>query len=609
MENKSAIAPSASLHTPEDIYIFLLPTHAWDIWVGGAYKHITDEMATSDWAGSPVPACTFRTRSEGRVAYAFRTDAKRIDYTAAVTKAILDHFSTPDRDGVFRYRVDCVVLIGFCGTLKGDEFKLGDLGVASQIDCYMEKAKIADGRIDLCGEIYRTTLEYIRIAQNLRYLDPDGYETFRHEAILTRSVNEMIEAAREHLPTDSIAIHTPHLASATLLSTTRSAVEWVRDRDRKLFMIDMESGGMMAAVWAHNQSHGASKPIKTLIVRAAADFTDETRDKIKSARKALQTSGVHNVCRFVDWMFRFMYQTLPTVPLPDNIDVGIVVPLEEEFRYFVEQIRHMNVPLTPHYDPREGRFSYSFTLQNVRCACTFVGDMGLAQMALTTDAMLNTYPSTRLMILVGIAGSISPDILVCDVALATNVDPYLQGAPSNMETMGPLSSVYAEPILIDEALQVFEHTKEDIRRSYEEMLREVEEIPEQLKHMIRDPASIMLHNVPFASGDAVAADKKIHGLLRSGERWNSIVEMEAAGMQVATALRTAPPPIRTLFFRGISDNASGEKQDLDQIKPAGILRKIAMKNASSLVLHLLRSERLLSAAFSASTDFSPPTSS
>ena len=74
-------------------------------------------------------------------------------------------------------------MIGFCGTLKGDEFRLGDIGVASQVDCYMEKAKIANGGVDLCGEVYRTTLEYVRLARNLRYLDPDGYEAFCRDSM------------------------------------------------------------------------------------------------------------------------------------------------------------------------------------------------------------------------------------------------------------------------------------------------------------------------------------------------------------------------------------------------------------------------------------------
>src|SRR2546430_1078645 len=91
----------------------------------------------------------------------------------------------------------------FCGTLKGDEFRLGDIGVASQVDCYMEKAKIADGGIALCGEVYRTTLEYVRIAQNLRYLDPEGYEVFRREAIAARSAYDLNEATRDRLPSES----------------------------------------------------------------------------------------------------------------------------------------------------------------------------------------------------------------------------------------------------------------------------------------------------------------------------------------------------------------------------------------------------------------------
>src|ERR1044071_2633117 len=572
----------------EDIDVLLLPTRAWDIWMAGAYRHITDELADAGWPGSPVPGRTFRARSHDKRTYAFRVDAKRVDYTAAVTKKILDHFSRPGDDGICRYRVDRMVLIGYCGTLKGDEFRLGDIGVASQVDCYMEKSKIVGGDKALSGEVYRTTLEYVRIAQNLRYLDPDGYEVFRREAIAARSAYELNDAARERLPSESIAIHTPHLASATLLSTTKGAVQWLLDRDRKLFMIDMESAGMMAAVWAYNQSQSTSPPIKTIVVRAASDFTDETREMIKPARRALEESGVHNVCRFLDWMFGFTSRMLPAIARPSDVDVGIVVPLEEEFSYLVEEIRSLKAPLTPCFDPRERRFSYTFTLENTRCACTFVGDMGLAQMALTTDAFLNAHPGTRLLILVGIAGSIHSDILVCDVALATAVDPYLQGARSDLQQIGPLSPFHADPDLVATVRDLFEHVKEDVPRSCHEMYGELKDVPTRLMRLIREPASITLHCVPFASGDAVAADAGVHVLLKSGARNNAVVEMEASGMHVAAALRPAARG-QTLIFRGISDNANAEKENLEKIKPAGILRRIAMTNASSVVLHLLKS--------------------
>lgn len=572
---------------PEEIDIFLLPTRAWDAWIAGAYVHLTDDLEEGTWAGLNVPACRFRSRAGNRRAYAFRTDAKRIDYTAVITKRILDHFSVPDEHGI-QSRVDRVIMIGFCGTLKSDEFRLGDIGVASQVDCYMEKAKIADGGIDLCGEVYRTTLEYVRIAQNMRYIDPEGYRTFCSDSIAERSARRMETAARRHLPTESVGIHTPHLASATLLSTTKAAVKWLRDRDRKLFMLDMESGGMMAAVWAHNQTNESSRPIKTLVVRAAADFTDARRQRLKPSRRALQNSGVHNVCRFLGWMFRFIHERLPHVPRPSDADVGIMVPLEEEFGYLVEQL---DAPLTPHYNPREGRFSYSFTLGGTRCACAFIGDMGLAQTALATDAFLNSHAGTRIMILVGVAGSINRNILVCDVALATSVDPYLQGARSNLRQMASLRPFKADRRLITSVKLAFEATKEEARQSYQTLLGGVQRIPTALRSAIREPAGVGLHCVSFASGDAVAADASIHKILRGGVRKNAVIEMEAAGMHVACVLRPEPR-VQALFFRGISDNASAEKSLLDRVKPAGILRKIAMKNASSFIFHLLSNRGL-----------------
>jgi hypothetical protein len=54
--------------------------------------------------------------------------------------------------------------------------------------------------------------------------------------------------------------------------------------------------------------------------------------------------------------------------------------------------------------------------------------------------------------------------------------------------------------------------------------------------------------------------------------------------------------VRTLFFRGISDNASADKSALDEVQPTGILRRIAMRNASLLVIKLLTADAFWKAA-------------
>ena len=137
-------------------------------------------MSFEPWNVLPTEFCRFRSRFGGRITFAFQVQAKRMDYTAVVAKAVLDHFSVAPAGGSLSYRVDRMIMLGFCGTLKADEFKIGDIGIASQVDCYMEKAKIAKiEEIDLCGEVYRTSQKYVRLGQNLRHVDPTGFEEFR----------------------------------------------------------------------------------------------------------------------------------------------------------------------------------------------------------------------------------------------------------------------------------------------------------------------------------------------------------------------------------------------------------------------------------------------
>ncbi len=573
----------------EKIDVLVIPTRAWETWKNGAHKFLTDdEVSFEPWNVLATEFCRFRSRFGGRITFAFQVQAKRMDYTAVVAKAVLDHFSVAPAGGSLSYRVDRMIMLGFCGTLKADEFKIGDIGIASQVDCYMEKAKIAKiEEIDLCGEVYRTSQKYVRLGQNLRHVDPTGFEEFRTDC-QNRRDRDVDAFARSFMDPESIRIHTPHLASATLLSTSAGAVKWLRGRDRKLFMIDMESGGMMAAVWAHNENH-PNHQVATIVIRAASDVADEDRIQLEQVRPVLQKHAVENVCQFLSWMLRFEHDALRRLPEPPKAQVGIIVPLEEEFGYFLGQLSKFDLPVTAHYAPVETRFVYSFDAGPAgKCVCTFMGDMGLVQAALTTNAVLNTSPGIRLLIQFGIAGSIDPGILVCDVAVATEVDPYLQGAESTSTNLGAFPPFQADPQLIKAIQEVFDETQQAIRENYAQLFRSIESLPTQFESLVRKPETLSLHCVPFASGDAVAANVDLHEALRSGVRDNRVVEMESGGMHVAAEARSSDDQrILTLFFRGISDNASADKEALDAIKPAGVLRKVAMRNASFLVIKLL----------------------
>lgn len=586
------LADSESL-AREDIDVFLFPTKPWKTWEDGAYKILTDQIdMIEDCSSLPAKCCTFRLRDTKKFAYAFEIPAKRLDVTALVTKRILHYFSGKTPDHGPNFRVDRMIMLGFCGTLKAEEFPIGDIGLASQVDCYMEKAKIAKIKsIDLCGEVYRTTLEYVRIAQNAKYVDPEGYNAFI-ESCLNARRSALTGGETKNLTSDRLSTHTPHLASATLLSTSRRAVQWLTKRDRKLLMLDMESGGMMVAVWHYNQAN-PSNPVKTIVIRSVSDFTDERRDFTKDIRSTLQRLAFENSCRFAAWIVQLADVKVPRLLEPPRAtQVAIIVPLEEEFGYFREQL---NAPSEIYYSVPELRFYYSFPLKDGRRGmCSFVGDMGLAQMALATNAILDAFPSIRLVVLIGVAGSLSKKIFICDVAVATAVDPFLQGAETEIQGLAPDQRLFANEALLTVIEEVFDEKKVEIRASYRVLRKSIKKIPDKFQSLIADPNSLQLHRVPFASSDAVAANAGIHKLLRAKPRGNSVVDMESSGVHVAVETKRLLGqrwPL-ALCFRGISDNASSDKTALDSLKPEGVLRKVAMKNASLLVLRLLGNDSL-----------------
>lgn len=273
-----------------------------------------------------------------------------------------------------------------------------------------------------------------------------------------------------------------------------------------------------------------------------------------------------------------------------KFDIGIVVPLKEEFRYVVE--------IAPQLEsiPHEGTYFYRLDFGANSAVCCLAGQMGLLP-ALQAAARLLEFAEVKLLVVLGLAGALDDDVAVGDVVVAAEVNEYQ--ASSKAESAGEGYEIrysgrsWQLEYRIREAISHFEFSGQDafIRWQTHASVDYAElEIPN--KESICSPMP-SLHIGPIASGNVVAASSAFVDELKRINRKFVAVDMEAAGVALAAAERIHPIPC--LVVRGMSDRANEEKKTLDE-QDNGAWRRYCVRNAASFLHNLLTWDGFLQAS-------------
>jgi len=547
--------------------------------------------------------------------------------TAVVTRFLLEKFQPA-----------IVAQVGFGGILS-DDLKLGDVAIASQVDCYLVKdragkpkkdkaGKPKEGsasdatRITFAGEVYRPSLSLLQLAINLKHLHPEIHAEFQNEARQSLSLAELLQdpaneirkylrAAESNATSEASQVHSVHFACAEMVSTTENTVSWLKARDRKFAIIDMESGGLLAAAWEYTHRH--NRRLETLIIRGAGGYGDEKHDTIiKNNAEAIRRCAFENACLYLCRVLSV--RDKPTIQNSDaktlpairsrSVDVGILIPLEEEFSYFAGLLESLLIEFTAEYV--EGRFYYFFNHNGVTCAATFVGEMGLVRMALATEDLFRAL-SPNLLVILGIAAGFG-DNKIGDVVVAKRVDLYfyrargvMKDADSANGNLGKIAELRNEPP-IETSQDLVEFVTEDPRFSStrtawgetceNELKKTLNAEPSNAAFILED---FMIAQRPevtpvrLATGELLAASREFGQLLV--DRGCSATDMEAGGAAVAyqriRGERGVQHPPKLLVLRGISDRGDEQKNRVEQLKPPNAFRRACMRNASRLLILLL----------------------
>lgn len=263
-----------------------------------------------------------------------------------------------------------------------------------------------------------------------------------------------------------------------------------------------------------------------------------------------------------------------------RFDVGVVVPLPEEFRYVVE----LSPQLGP--IPYKGTHFYRLELGSASAACCLVGQMGTLP-ALHATIRLLEFAEVKLLVLVGVAGALGNSVEVGDVVVADEVNEFL--ASSKAQSTGDgyefrySGRHWSSEFAIREAVKHFEYACPD---GFQRWQAQVQEDFAGLSAPNRDSVCSLpatLHIGPMASGNIVAASSAFVDEVRRINRKFLAIDMEAAGVTLAATERVHRVP--WLVVRGISDRADENKKKLDDEK--GAWRRFCVRNALGLLQNLL----------------------
>jgi len=280
----------------------------------------------------------------------------------------------------------------------------------------------------------------------------------------------------------------------------------------------------------------------------------------------------------------------------EAIDVGIIIPLKEEFQEFYKQIQEY-CKIFPILDRQTGNYYYIFqypiadSQEQYQCVATFVGDMGLVKAGLVTERLMSQWNPTTL-VMIGIAAALDNDAKLGDVVLATQVDNYMEEGKQG-EKFEFKGQVYrCSPYFINFGRN-FEFVHSNTFHSWQQ--HSAKQIATLLTQDILDKliSEELIRNQPnlidgdVASGPVVGAAKSFKDWLKTRNRKYIALEMEAAGLMAAVSEKADPR--MTLVLRGISDKGDEKKKNLDHIN-SGFFRRYAMINATRLFLYFMDKE-------------------
>jgi len=195
-----------------------------------------------------------------------------------------------------------IVVLGIAAGISTDVM-VGDVVVASVVDSYLQNSKAVENgsgsySFEHSGDPYRPSNVFVNETQHLQYAHMSKYASWRNDAqqyLLTQldGLHVAMLVKKELLRLRPIA-EVGHIASGPIVAAATDFIAEVKKKDRKYLALEMESGGVLAAV------HETANPSHSLVIRGISDLGDGRKSELDSIRSgALRRYAVRNAIRFL----------------------------------------------------------------------------------------------------------------------------------------------------------------------------------------------------------------------------------------------------------------------------------------------------------------------
>jgi nucleoside phosphorylase len=269
------------------------------------------------------------------------------------------------------------------------------------------------------------------------------------------------------------------------------------------------------------------------------------------------------------------------VSVKKEYDIGLVVPLKEEFQYVADMAevigRHA-------YD---GTFFYEMDFDGGSTIACIVGEMGPLPASHSTNRLLS-FANVKLVVVIGLAGALDKDVLLGDVVVADEVNEFLAKSKAVEAGEGYEFKFSGRHTRMEyslrETVNHFDVSGGDCLAKWHSSAKaDFDALESEAdRSLCKSPPT--LHVGSIASGDVVGAAKAFTDQLLEIDRKFLALDMEAAGVVKAASDRLNP--VRVLVVRGISDFADDRKKELDR-QGQGVWRRLSVRNATSFFMSLL----------------------
>jgi nucleoside phosphorylase len=269
--------------------------------------------------------------------------------------------------------------------------------------------------------------------------------------------------------------------------------------------------------------------------------------------------------------------------------IVVLIALPEEHAEFQAVFPVTN----DHSTPTQVRLEHGSGRDGIRLISVLAEQMGSQSALFSADQALDDL-SPNLIVVLGIAGGITSDLIIGDVCISNEVIDVLQNSKV-YDKDGSLDVSFAPDFYNIDAELVSSFTFLRVHPGFAKIYQEwknagsSDDDAKALGDAVRDKGPEFIVG-PMACGPVVSSDI-FNSKLKSLHRKVAAIETESGGVFGRLARCRVP----AIAIRGISDLADGDKAELERRSQGGA-RRLAMRNASRLLAQQIQNDRFVNVA-------------